>query len=121
MAKKIYVGKVSGKRGRARPRLKFENTVSKILEEGHIKSMRTPRKEILKRLMIVDEVKETASMQRPQVKKTFLPHLTFSLNGLTKGRGFKSSYVQMLKIISIYFFIIKLTNYQKQQRLILNK
>ena len=25
------------------PRLTFENTVSKILEEGHVKSMRTPR------------------------------------------------------------------------------
>ena len=42
MAKKIYNGKVSGKRGRGRPRLTFENTVSKILEEGHVKSIRTP-------------------------------------------------------------------------------
>ena len=40
MAKKIYDGKVSGKRGRVRPRLTFENTVLKILEEGHVK--RTP-------------------------------------------------------------------------------
>ena len=32
MAKKIYDRKVSGKRGRGRPRLTFENTVSKILE-----------------------------------------------------------------------------------------
>ena len=40
MAKQIYDGKVSGKRGRGRPRLTFENTVSKILEEGHVKSMR---------------------------------------------------------------------------------
>ena len=38
MAKKIYDGKVGGKRDR----LTFENTLSKILEEGHIKSMRTP-------------------------------------------------------------------------------
>ena len=42
MAKKIYNGKLSGKRGRGRPRLTFEYTVSKILEEGHVKSMRTP-------------------------------------------------------------------------------
>ena len=40
IAKKIYDGKVSGKRGRRRSRLTFENTVSKILEEGHVKSMR---------------------------------------------------------------------------------
>ena len=31
MAKKIYDGKVSGKRGRGKPRLTFENTISKIL------------------------------------------------------------------------------------------
>ena len=31
MAKKIYDGKVRGKRGRGRPRLTFENTISKIL------------------------------------------------------------------------------------------
>ena len=37
MRKKIYDGKVSGKRDRGRPRLTFENTVSKILEEGHVK------------------------------------------------------------------------------------
>ena len=42
MAKKIYDGKVSGKRDRGRPRLTFENTVSKILEEGHVKSTRIP-------------------------------------------------------------------------------
>ena len=34
------------------------NTVSKILEEGHLKSMRTPRRACMKRLMIVDEAKE---------------------------------------------------------------
>ena len=44
LANKIYDGKVSGKRDRERPRLIFENTVSKILEEGHVKSMRTPRR-----------------------------------------------------------------------------
>ena len=32
MAKKIYDGKVSGKRRRGRPRLTFKNTVSKTLE-----------------------------------------------------------------------------------------
>ena len=57
-AKKIYDGKVSGKRSRGRPRLTFENTVSKILEEGHVKSTRTPRTACMKRLMTVDEVKE---------------------------------------------------------------
>ena len=31
MAKKVYDGKVSGKRGRGGPRLIFENTISKIL------------------------------------------------------------------------------------------
>ena len=41
MAKKIYDGKVSGKRDRGRPRLTFENTVSKILE-GHVISMSSP-------------------------------------------------------------------------------
>ena len=44
MAKKIYCGKVSGKRDRGRYRLTLvfsKNAVSKILEEGHIKSMRT--------------------------------------------------------------------------------
>ena len=43
-AKKIYDGKVSGKRGSRRPRLIFENTVSKILEKGHVKCMGTPRR-----------------------------------------------------------------------------
>ena len=49
MAKKIYDGKVSGKRDRGRPRLTFENIVPKILEEGHVKSMRTPRRVCMKR------------------------------------------------------------------------
>ena len=35
MAKKIYDGTESGKRGSGRPRLTFENTVSNILEEGY--------------------------------------------------------------------------------------
>ena len=42
MAKKIYDGKVSGKRDRGRPRLTFENKVSKIMEKGHVKIMRSP-------------------------------------------------------------------------------
>ena len=37
IAKNIYNGKVSGKRGRGRPQLTFENTVTKILEECHVK------------------------------------------------------------------------------------
>ena len=47
-----------GKRSKGRPRLTFENTVSKILEEGHVQSMRTPRRACMKRLMTVDEAKE---------------------------------------------------------------
>ena len=35
-----------GKRGKGRPRLTYENTVSKILEEGHIQSMRTPGRHV---------------------------------------------------------------------------
>ena len=58
MAKKIYDGKVSGEKDRGRTRLTFENTVSKILEEGHVKSMRTPRRACMRRLMTVDEAKE---------------------------------------------------------------
>ena len=58
MAKKINDEKVSGKRGRGRRWLTFENTVSKILEEGHLKSMRTARRACMKRLMKVYEVKE---------------------------------------------------------------
>ena len=58
MAKKIYDGKVSGKRGRGRPPLTFETTVSKILEEGHVKSMRTPQRACMKRLITVDEANE---------------------------------------------------------------
>ena len=58
MPKKIYDGKVNGKRGRGRPRLTFQNTVSKILERGHVKSMRTPRRACMKRFMTVDEAKE---------------------------------------------------------------
>ena len=73
MAKKIYDGKVSGKRSRGRPRLTFENTVSKILEEGHVKNMRTPRRICMKRLMTVDEAKEVfrdRSVWRPVLSFT---------------------------------------------------
>ena len=35
----------------------FENTVSDILEEGHVKSMRIPERACVKRLMTVDEAK----------------------------------------------------------------
>ena len=61
MVKKIYDGKVSGKRDRRRPRLTFKNTVSKIVEEGHVKSMRTLRRACMKRFMTVDEAKEVCS------------------------------------------------------------
>ena len=54
MVKKIYDGKASGKIGRGQPWLTFENTVSRILKEGHIKSMRT----CIKRLITLDEAKE---------------------------------------------------------------
>ena len=53
MAKKIYDGKVSDNRVRGRPRLTFENTVSKILDEGYLKNMMI----CMKRLMTVDETK----------------------------------------------------------------
>ena len=46
MAKKIYDGKVIGKRGTGRPRLTFENTVSNTGST------------CMKRLMTVDESKE---------------------------------------------------------------
>ena len=36
----------------------FGNTVSKILQEGHVKSMRIHRRTCMKRLMTVDEAKE---------------------------------------------------------------
>ena len=36
----------------------FENTVSKILEEGHVKTMTTPRRACMRRLMTLDEAKE---------------------------------------------------------------
>ena len=59
-ASKAAHGKVSGKRGRGRPQLSFENTtaVTRILEEGHVKSMRIPQRARMKRLMTVDEAKE---------------------------------------------------------------
>ena len=56
--KKIYDGKVSGKRSSGRPRMILENTESKILEGGHVNSMRTPRGARMKSLMTVDEAKE---------------------------------------------------------------
>ena len=40
-----------------RPRLTFENIVSKILEEDYVKS-RIPRRVCMKRLMTVDDEKE---------------------------------------------------------------
>ena len=58
MAKKIYDGKMSGKRDRGRPRLTFENTVSKMMEAGHVKSMRNLRRACMKWLMTLDEAKE---------------------------------------------------------------
>ena len=47
---------MSGKRGRGRPQLTFENTISKILDECHVKSMKNPRKACMKTLMTVGEV-----------------------------------------------------------------
>ena len=68
MAKKIYDGKVNAKRGRGGPLLTFENTVSKILEEGHVKSMRTPRRACMKSFMTVTRRKryvETVAFGAP--------------------------------------------------------
>ena len=53
--------KVSCKRVRARPWLTFENTVSNIREERHVKIMRTSRKgmgRVYEGLMVMDEAKE---------------------------------------------------------------
>ena len=58
MVKKINDEKMSIKRDRGRPRLTFEKTVAKILEEGYVKSMWTRRRACMKRLMAVDEGKE---------------------------------------------------------------
>ena len=51
IAKKIYDGLVNGKRDRWRPWSTFESTVSRILEEGHVKSMRTPPRACTNRLI----------------------------------------------------------------------
>ena len=72
MAKKIYDRKVSGKRGRMRPRLTFEKTVSKILEEGHVKSMRTLRRACMKRLLAVDEANTSHGAVRPRATRVCL-------------------------------------------------
>ena len=58
MPKKTFNGNVSGKRGWGRPRLTFENTVSKILEERQRKTHEDPRRARMKRLMTVDVAKE---------------------------------------------------------------
>ena len=42
---------MSGKSGREKPRLTFENTVSKILEEGHVKSISILRRTCMKKLV----------------------------------------------------------------------
>ena len=67
MAKKIYDGKVSGRRGRGiLDLLTFEisnDSISKILEEGHVESV--------KRLMIVDEAKKVCKGR--SVWRSFLP------------------------------------------------
>ena len=59
----MHVERMSDKRQkrikiRGRPLLTFENLVSNILEEGHVKRMRTPRRAFMKRLTTVDEVRE---------------------------------------------------------------
>ena len=56
---------MSGKRGKGRPRLTFENTVSKMLEEGHVKSMKSSRRTCMKRLMTVDEAKVAVAFGAP--------------------------------------------------------
>lgn len=44
---------MSGKRIKRRPWITFKNIVSKILEEGDVKSMKIPRSACMKRLMTV--------------------------------------------------------------------
>ena len=58
MTQKIYDGKINVKRGRRRPRLTFENGVSKVLKKSHVKGMRISRRACMKRLMTVDEAKK---------------------------------------------------------------
>ena len=53
MAKKIYDGKIR----RERPRLTYQNTISKVQDEGHVKSMRTTRRACMTKLT-VDEAKK---------------------------------------------------------------
>ncbi|CAK1601092.1 unnamed protein product [Parnassius mnemosyne] len=58
MVKKIYSAKVNIKRCRGRPRLTFEDHVSKLLEEGRVKSTRIPRRACMKKIMNLKEAKE---------------------------------------------------------------
>ncbi|CAK1596166.1 unnamed protein product [Parnassius mnemosyne] len=58
MVKKIYSAKVNIKRCRGRPRLTFEDHVSKLLEEGRVKSTRIPRRACMKKIMNLKEAQE---------------------------------------------------------------
>ena len=56
MAKEIYDGKVSGKRGRKRSRLTFENSIKDTGGRSR-KKHEEPRKACIKRFMTMDEAK----------------------------------------------------------------
>ncbi|CAK1595006.1 unnamed protein product [Parnassius mnemosyne] len=58
MVKKIYRAKVNIKRCRGRPRLTLEDHVSKLLEEGRVKSTRILRRACMKKIMNLKEAKE---------------------------------------------------------------
>ena len=51
---------MSGKKDRGRPQVTFENIVPKIMEQGHVKSMRTSQKPFMReRLMTAVDGNET--------------------------------------------------------------
>ena len=59
LAKKIYDVKISCEKGSERPRLTFENTVPKVLEDGVHPH---PQRACIKELMTVDEAKEVETV-----------------------------------------------------------
>ena len=76
---------MSGKRGRGRSRLTFENIVPKILKDGHVISMRTPRRAYMNKVTTVDELQAffaSFSLSTPleNPREAILNQDMFSLN-----------------------------------------